>query len=436
MNLSKQDQAILLLTVTFGKNDQKTAKPLSRSEWSRFAIWLNDHELKPSSLLNGDVHSQLSDLVDKSVSADRVHSLLGRGTTLGLALEKWQRAGIWAITRSDPDYPKRLLRRLGADCPAVLFGSGEKKRLQTPGIAVVGSRDANSEDLAFTENMGRRIASQGYSVVSGGARGVDQCAMLGALNDGGTALGVMADGLLKASTSAKFRSKIMSGDLVLVTPFNPEAGFNVGNAMARNRYIYCLADAAVVISSTTGKGGTWNGAMEDLKAGWVPLWVSKSSNPKSGNSDLVNKGASWLPDGDFTIKELTDVVPAEDQKSSSLPLLDARPPEPLPDLGPEVMLTNRKEEPKEQPGPSEILDPELTTPSDDLSLFDLFVAKMQRITVKEGVKTADICTKLELNKSQVSIWLKRGVEEGKIKKFLNPVRYQSIENSQTQGTLL
>jgi predicted Rossmann fold nucleotide-binding protein DprA/Smf involved in DNA uptake len=58
----------------------------------------------------------------------------------------------------------------------------------------------------------------------------------------------------------------MSGDLVLITPFNPEAGFNVGHAMARNRYIYCLADAAVVVSSAAGKGGTWSGALEDIEA--------------------------------------------------------------------------------------------------------------------------------------------------------------------------
>jgi len=74
--------------------------------------------------------------------------------------------------------------------------------------------------------------------------------MLGALEHGGTSVGVLADSLLRSATSAQYRKQIMSGDLVLVTPFNPEAGFNVGNAVTRNRYIYCLADAAVVVSST------------------------------------------------------------------------------------------------------------------------------------------------------------------------------------------
>ena len=115
------------------------------------------------------------------------------------------------------------------------------------GIAVVRSRDADQEDIAFTENLGDSAAKQGYSVVSGAARGVDESAMLGALKNEGTANGVMADSLLRAATSAKFRKYLLAGDLVLITPFNPEAGFNVGNAMSRNRYIYCLADAAVVV---------------------------------------------------------------------------------------------------------------------------------------------------------------------------------------------
>ena len=38
----------------------------------------------------------------------------------------------------------------------------------------------------------------------------------------------------------------MDNNLVLISPFYPDAGFNVGNAMQRNKYIYCLSDAAMV----------------------------------------------------------------------------------------------------------------------------------------------------------------------------------------------
>jgi len=164
------------------------------------------------------------------------------------------------------------------------------------GLAVVGSRDAGHADLAFAAKLGAQASRQGISIVSGGARGIDEAAMLGALENEGTAIGVLADSLLRAAISAKYRKHLMTGNLALVSPYNPEAGFDVGNAMARNRYIYCLGDGAVVVSSSRNTGGTWTGAIENLKEGWVPLWVKPGSEGTSGNVDLVRRGARWLPD--------------------------------------------------------------------------------------------------------------------------------------------
>jgi predicted Rossmann fold nucleotide-binding protein DprA/Smf involved in DNA uptake len=233
--------------------------------------------------------------LDPSITPDRIRHLLGRSGALGLALEKWQRAGLWVMTRSDADYPSRLKKRLKLEAPPVLFGCGNRPLLDRGGIAVVGSRAAREEDLGFTSRLGAEIAAQGFSVVSGGASGVDETAMLGALEKEGTAVGVLADNLLRVALSAKYRKGLMSNDLVLVSPFNPEAHFNVGNAMARNKYIYCLADAGVVVVTSKESGGTWAGAIENLKQGWVPLWVKEHVDADSGNAALVQRGARWLP---------------------------------------------------------------------------------------------------------------------------------------------
>ena len=297
MDVNSQAPAIMLLTVSFGKSNTSSAKPLTVKEWARFAVWLRDQGLEPSALLEGDVHKLLSGWVDRSVTLARIEGLLSRGSTLGLALEKWQRAGLWVITRADPEYPERLKQRLRWESPPALFGCGNKMLLEHDrGIAVVGSRDASEEDLSFTECLGNKVAGQGYTLVSGGARGVDQSAMFGALHNEGTVVGVLADSLLRSATSAKYRKLLLSGDLVLISPGNPELGFDVGRAMSRNRYVYCLADAAIIVSSKAGKGGTWNGAIEGVRARWVPVWVKQNSHPASGNSYLVDRGAQWLPD--------------------------------------------------------------------------------------------------------------------------------------------
>lgn len=312
MTISVQTQAVLLLTVWFTKPAKDDPKPLTPAEWGRFAAWLKDHEKTPETLLaSGDPMDCLEGWSDRSVTPDRIRQLLGRAGALGLALEKWQRAGLWVMTRSDPDYPSRLKKRLKFAAPAVLFGCGNRQLLDRGGIAVVGSRAASEQDLSYSSRLGAEIASQGFSVVSGGARGVDEAAMSGALEREGTGVGVLADSLLRAATSAKYRKGLMGNDLVLVSAFNPEAGFDVGNAMARNKYIYCLADAGIVVSTSKESGGTWNGAVENLKNGWVSLWVKEHDDLDSGNAALVKLGSRWLPAGDLTVSSLIAQEQAE-----------------------------------------------------------------------------------------------------------------------------
>jgi predicted Rossmann fold nucleotide-binding protein DprA/Smf involved in DNA uptake len=305
MSVSPQTQAILLLTVAFTKPAPGDPEPLTPAEWGRFAAWLKGQEKSPELLLTSDDPiAVLQGWSDPSVTPERIRHLLGRSGAMGLALEKWQRAGLWVMTRSDAEYPARLKRRLRFEAPPMLFGCGDRGLLNRAGIAVVGSRAAGEKELGDASRLGAEIASQGFSLVSGGARGVDEAAMLGALESQGTAAGVLADSLLRAAMSAKYRKGLMGKNLVLVSPFNPEAAFDAGNAMARNKYIYCLADAAVVVTTSKESGGTWNGAIENLKHGWVPLWVKEHPDPDSGNADLVRQGARWLPAGDLVVASL------------------------------------------------------------------------------------------------------------------------------------
>jgi predicted Rossmann fold nucleotide-binding protein DprA/Smf involved in DNA uptake len=443
MQLTPQAQAVMLLTVSFGKLESQDAKPLSNGEWAKFAVWLRDHDLEPAVLLRDDLDSVLAHWVDRAVSIARIRSLLGRGAALGLALEKWQRAGLWVLTRSDQDYPERLKRRLRSESPPVLFGCGNKALLNTGGIAVVGSRDADEQDLLYTEKLGAETARQGHSLVSGGARGVDQIAMLAALENHGTAIGVLADSLLRSATAAIYRKYIMAGDLVLISPFNPDAGFNVGHAMSRNRYIYCLSDAAVVISSTRDKGGTWNGAIEDIRAGWVPLWVKPNNARMSGNGDLAQRGAQWLPEERFSLSILFEKIHSE----------------PRLDFGGELPLRVRDDEPRTAPkttiktatGPTQTIPPSsqpTISPENNHSkpaaqssappavdFYSLFLARLQELTATAPMTAGDIAARLELENKQVGAWLKRAEGDGKISKLKKPVRYQTSPAGEKQPAL-
>ena len=438
MHMSKQSQAVLLLTAWLGKPNRGEAAPLAPREWGRFALWLKERGHSPADLLDtGDLPALLHGWSDRDIDLSRIERLLARGVAMGIALERWERAGLWVITRSDAEYPSRLKRLLKTDAPPVLFGSGNRALLDRGGIAVVGARDIGPEDLAFTGELGGQIAMNGRSVVSGGARGADEAAMLAALAHDGTVIGILADSLLRASSSAKYRSSLVGGNLVLISPFNPEAGFHAGNAMARNKYIYCLADAAIVIESGRGSGGTWNGAIEALKNGWIPVWVKRHADRTSGNAALVDEGARWLPEtvSDFdALMERAALV----ERPTAQSLFGARSPgirESDPSRAFELQADTVRPDEAVDPAPREqgengVMATSQSKPAPSLDLYEYFLLKVEAAT-RDGPATAEtLQEELELVKTQLNEWLKRAVKEGRVEKRDKPARYQSPRNSQ------
>lgn len=407
MKLSPKAQATLLLTSHFSKASSNDEKPLTNTEWGRFALWLKGKDLTPANLLGADQESLLDGWQDSRISVERILALLNRGHSLALAVEKWQRAGLWVVTRSDAEYPKRLKDRLKTNSPPVLFGCGEPSLLNMGGIAVVGSRNACDADLRFTEQLGAKAAEDGIGIISGGARGVDETAMSGAMHANGRVLGVLADSLLKSATSAKWRKAVMNGNVVLVSPFYPEAGFNVGNAMARNKYIYCLSDSAVVIHSGK-KGGTLNGAEENLRQGWVPLWIKPTQDKDAANEHLVNSGARWCND-DLQSLHTAALMTSDVSEVRQITVASSN------DLQVDL-FTHSVSEPETE---YRVPDSE-EAPTD---FYALFIADLSRLAY-EPVSIADLCKKTDLHKSQITEWLKRAVSDGNVKKLARPVRYQ------------
>ncbi|UQV20035.1 DNA-processing protein DprA [Vibrio sp. J383] len=445
MNLTTTAQAIILLTSYFGKQDKDAAKPLTNAEWARFAMWLRDSQLSPADLLDNDKKALLSQWRDpkNKVTQERIESLLQRGHSMALALEKWSRSGLWVITRADKDsYPKRLLHKLGNQAPPVLYGCGDKDLLKAGGVAVVGSRNATPADLAYAELVGCKAASVGLGTVSGGARGVDETSMLGAMNAGGAVVGILADSLLKASTSAKYRSGLMNGNVALVSPFNPEAGFNRFNAMDRNKYIYCLADTSVVVHSGP-KGGTWEGALQNLKKGWVPTWVKQTQDSAAGNAAIVAAGAQWCSGviEDLDIQSL--LVSRSNHTTNSQNDLFSQPQadlfsQPADVSGKENKESIKFEEQSEQELVAETVISEeaqaLTqveaTPTvvSKESFYQLFVQYLA-IAAREPISEAELVEVSDLHKGQVKSWLSLALEQSLITKLTRPVRYQWVDKN-------
>ena len=293
--LSPNTQAILLLTAPLlAGRDRQPKDVLTPSEYRRLARHLLEKRSEPAELLTSARNEALQDV--SWLDPSRVERLLARGFLLSQALERWHSRALWVVSRADAEYPRRIKARLREDSPPILYGCGDPEILTTGGLAVVGSRKVDDVLLSYTMGVGRVAASAGRTVVSGGARGVDQAAMRGALEAGGRVVGVLPDRLERASLERENRNRLLGGQLVLVSPYDPTAGFNVGHAMERNKLIYSLADAALVVNSDLGKGGTWAGAVEQLeKLRLVPVFVRTEGSASAGLDGLLKKGALPWP---------------------------------------------------------------------------------------------------------------------------------------------
>ncbi|MBD2203560.1 DNA-protecting protein DprA [Calothrix sp. FACHB-1219] len=401
--LPRDTQAILLLCASFGQNRQIEPQPLTLSEYNSLADWLRENQMRPADLLELTAKEQLQKITINKLNPNRLFALLERGGMLSLAVEKWTNLGLWILGRSDANYPKRLKQILKHSAPAILYGVGNIELLSLGGLAILGSRDIDEEIVSYTQRVGQTCAAQAMQVVSGGAKGVDQAAMLSVLEAGGTSIGILADSLTKAAVNSKYRSSIQEGRLALISSYDPDAGFNTGNAMGRNKYIYALADYALVVTSSFGKGGTWAGAVEALsRLKDIPVFVRMHPNICEGNQQLYNQGAKPFPIEPWnnSLRELLTAtaslvaqVPTEEDKTSK------------------ATNTSNSKEIYEAVLPF-ILN-HLQQPKDAKSLAE----------------------SLDVRLSQMQDWLNRAVVEGKVKKNNKPVTYV-VNQGATQLSLL
>ena len=311
--LSDDSKAILLIcsdiVVKYVKNVD--LKPLTVAEWNKISKKLLDSSMKsPKAFFDTTVDDWRAHLDISQDEAERIENLLKQSAYLGFELERLANMGIWVTTRAEKTYPPALKSKLKYKSPVVLYCSGNPDLFEEEGIAIVGSRNVDEDGMNFAQVVARKCANERLTVISGGAKGVDTIAQMAALSSGGTVISVLADSMEKVVRKRELRDAIIENKLLIVSPFNPESTFKIYNAMDRNKYIYALSKAAIVVSSDYGKGGTWSGATENLKNGWVPLYVRNGSNVPQGNLELIKKGAITLDENMVydEMRKLTDIL--------------------------------------------------------------------------------------------------------------------------------
>lgn len=388
--MTPDSQAIALLCTTLAL-PRGTATPLRGAEWSKLAALIRDADLRPAHLLAMDAEEIERAIGVPSDLSHRLEALLRRGGQLAFELERLANRGISLLTRADDAYPSLYKERLRQAAPPALYAAGDVSLLRLPGAAVVGSRDASPASLDFAGAIGRRLAGEGRAVISGAARGVDTAAMTAGLEAGGPSVGVVADSLEKAIRRLDLRDHVSAGALVLLSAYHPSARFTVGGAMARNRLIYCLAEEAYVVSSGE-KGGTREGALENLKAGWVPLFVWADREAPAANHALLEAGG----------------IPIDSRFGAGAGAA-VRPPEPVER---DALVGSRQ---STDPGSS----PDLRV----VDAFDLVWPVLEDF-LRTSRTLPEVRAHLDVEPGQAKAWLAKAVDRGFVVELRNPRRFQ------------
>lgn len=200
------------------------------------------------------------------------------------------------LLRGDDDFP--LDPALPEAPPLLLVTGAARGALHQPRVAIVGTRAATPPGLDDARTLARTLAAENVTVVSGMALGIDGAAHEGALDGGGTTVGVVATGLdveYPRRHHVLYRKVREAGLLVSEVPFGTQP--HPSRFPVRNRIIAALADVVVVVEATA-RGGARITAEWALAYDRPVLAVPGSRrNPAAqGCNELIADGAVPLLD--------------------------------------------------------------------------------------------------------------------------------------------
>jgi DNA processing protein len=228
------------------------------------------------------------------------HRFLDRART---ARAKVESAGAGVVAWNDPRFPTALLAI--SDAPPGLWYRGDPEILNTPAVAIVGSRAASPAALETAAQLGSDLAARGITVVSGLARGVDSAAHRGALRSGRT-VAVLGSGLdcIYPREHTTLAEHIAQAGLI-VSEYPPGTAPLAFHFPMRNRLISGLSRAVVVVEANEKSGSLITAACA-LEQGRDVMAVPGSvlSGRNRGAHALIRDGAKIVEGADDIVDEL------------------------------------------------------------------------------------------------------------------------------------
>lgn len=219
-------------------------------------------------------------------------------------LKRVRAAGVTLIPFSDANYPARL--RTIADPPPVLYVKGELRADDSRAVAIVGSRSASDYGRRVARDLARGLASTGFTVVSGMARGIDGMAHETAINCGGRTIAILGSGVERAYPPEhdKLYQRISDQGAVLSElPIGTRP--MAFNFPARNRLISGVSLGVVVVEATEKSGSLITASLAVDQGREVFAVPGEAGASRSrGAHRLIRQGAKLVENVEDILEEI------------------------------------------------------------------------------------------------------------------------------------
>lgn len=206
------------------------------------------------------------------------------------------------ITIENNNYPEQL-RKID-NPPKQLYLEGNIKLLDTPGIAIIGSRTCTKYGEKFAKKFAKQLSIYGLTIISGMAIGIDSFAHIGCIEGTGKTIAVLPSGLNKIypQENEKLLKTILENGGLIITEYeeNEEADYN--KFLERNRIVSGLAIGTLVVEGGHRSGTSVTANLAKLQGKKVFCIPSSLENKKGITPNkLIKEGA-------FLVTEVEDII--------------------------------------------------------------------------------------------------------------------------------
>lgn len=251
---------------------------------------------------------------------DKIRLILTE-TDIQAQIDQIEKNGVHIICPSDKHFPQQI-KDLSEDSPIVLYVKGCYQNLNQifdKCVSIVGTRNATYYGLKMTRTIVEELAQNGYSISSGGAFGIDQCAhrtmidYIVDMNQSNANIAFLACGAnaIYPSTAQPMFDKLLETNGAIITEYPPNTSPKGFRFLERNRLIGVFSKATVVVEAPWRSGAlsTASVAKNYLRScGAVP--GSADSFNSSGCHKLIKQGADLVTCADDIIKLMSNIYSA------------------------------------------------------------------------------------------------------------------------------